>query len=286
MSENQPANATKSALKVRRSLLFVPGSRPERFDKAVAAGADMVCIDLEDAVAPADKQHARDTVLAFLNHQPALPCELGLRMNAVNTEEGQADLAALQARHVKTSFIMVPKVDAAADIAAVTAASGEEASVFPVIESARGLMNANEILASQNVHCALFGGVDFCADVGCAMDWDSLLVARSTLAIASAANDVTLFDVPYLDVKDDTGLIEETTHVRRLGVPARSAIHPAQIDGIHQALAPSAAEIEHAHAIIEAFNAAEGGAALYNGKLIELPVIKTAQRILAIAARQ
>jgi len=260
---------------IPRSLLFVPGNRPERFEKALAFGADLVCIDLEDAVAPQDKDAARAHVVAFLrdNSHPSL----SVRINAPGTEECKADMRAL--KPLNLPFLMIPKVDSVAELETITL----DAPLIPVIESGLAILNAREIMAHDRVRMALFGGGDYSADLGIPMTFEAFHYARSHLAACSAAYDVPVFDVPYLDVHDVEGGEADTRRVADLGLQCRSAIHPKQIAAIHAAYRPTEAAIEEAKAVIAASDAADGNAALYNGKLIEAPILRAAQRVLARA---
>lgn len=261
-----------------RSLLFVPGVRPERFGKALAAGADTVCIDLEDAVPPDGKDAARDAVVTFLREPGAL--KAGVRVNGPSTSEWEADCAALSAVATNVAFIMIPKVEAASQIDRTRAALGQAAPpVWAVIESAEGLMNAWDI-AGAGLAGVLFGGADYSADLGCTMDWDALLFARGALAAACARSGVDLMDVPWLDVGDDAGLAESTRRVKAMGFTGRACIHPTQVATINAAFSPTEAEISRSRRILEAFEVAGGGAALLDGKLIDLPVIRAARRTL------
>jgi citrate lyase subunit beta/citryl-CoA lyase/(S)-citramalyl-CoA lyase len=174
---------------------------------------------------------------------------------------------------------MVPKVDTASEVEGLTV----DAPLMPVLESARAILNANEIMALDVVTLALFGGGDYSADLGIPMTFESFLYARSHLATCAVANDVQLFDVPYLDVHDVEGGTADTARVAALGIPARSAIHPKQIAAIHEALAPSDEEVDQAERLREAYEKSGGNAALHKGKLIEAPMLKSAERILARA---
>ncbi len=260
-----------------RSLLFVPGSRPDRFSKALNAGADLTCIDLEDAVAPQDKASARHAATTFLDATDQL---CGVRINAVETRTGLDDLQALVHAETKPQFVMLPKIEKLEFVELVSQWLGNTIPLVPIIESARGLLAAATVFSHPQVKIALFGGADYSADVGCDLSWEGLYAARTTLLNAAASHQVTLFDVPYIDVKDLAGLADELQRCKALGMRARSAIHPTQIEVIHQALAPSPAEVEEAQNVVQAFATAKGGAALLNGKLIELPVLKAAQRTL------
>ncbi len=243
----------------------------------------MVCIDLEDAVAPDDKAAARRETLTFLAQFADRPGPVGLRVNAVGTPEGEADLAALKGAE-GIDFVMVPKPAGTADIDAVYTAFGRT-GVVPVLESARAIQNVDAIADHPAVVAGIYGAIDLSADIGCDLSWEAHLYARSRCAIAFGAARKILFDVPYLDVTDPEGLARETKRALALGIYARAAIHPAQIAPIHAAYAPSEEEVAQAQRVVDAFEAAQGGVALLDGKLIELPVIKSAQRVLANAKR-
>jgi len=253
-----------------RSLLFVPGSRPDRFDKAARAGADAVCIDLEDAVPPDGKDAAREAAVA------ARDGLFGLRVNAVGTAESEADLDSLAA--AKPVFVMIPKAASAADVAALGAAT--DAPLWPIVESAGGLHAAWEIAAAPGVAGVLFGGADYAADLGCTMEWEPLFHARSVLVAACARAGVELLDVPHLDIADELDLSASTRRIKAMGFTGRACIHPSQIGPVHAVFTPTEAEIARARRILEAFEAAGGGAALLDGKLIEKPLIRAAMRTL------
>ncbi len=264
-----------------RSVLFVPGNRPERFEKACGSGADLVCIDLEDAVGPSDKNEARDVVLNFLSKTEH--SHVGLRINGVQTKEGKADIGALQASDLTLPFLMIPKVADKNEMSDLDEDLSDSLGVFcPIIESAEGLLNAQEILSVGRVNMALFGAVDFSADLDCDLSWDALLHARSILAVAAATHEVTLFDVPHINVRDLDDCETTTRRNKSLGIHARAAIHPAQIERIHAALAPSEAEIEQAEMVIAAYQMAKGDVALLDGKLIEMPLLRKAKRIMSM----
>lgn len=253
-----------------RSLLFVPGSRPDRFDKAAGAGAEAVCIDLEDAVPPDGKEAARVAAVA------ALDGRFGLRVNAVGTTEGEADLTALSGANLV--FVMIPKAVSAADVAVVRAAT--DAPLWPIVESAEGLHAAWAIAAAPGVAGVLFGGADYAADLGCTMEWEPLFHARGVLAAACARAGVELLDVPHLDITDEADLIASTRRIKAMGFTGRACIHPAQIGPVHAVFTPTEAEIARARRVLDAFEAAGGGAALLDGKLIEKPLIRAARRTL------
>lgn len=263
-----------------RSVLFVPGNRPDRFEKACTAGADLVCIDLEDAVGPAEKDDARAQVLTWLAQTPHK--FVSLRINSLDTPQAQADIAALRGAGLTLPFVMVPKVASKSEMNDLDDALPDALGpFFPIIESAKGLLNAEDVFSHGRVKLGMYGAVDYAGDVDCDLAWETHLFARSKLTACAAAHDVLLFDVPHIDVRNLDDCELTTRKARALGIHARSAIHPAQIERIHTALAPSAQEVTHAKRIVAAYEESGGNVVLVDGKFIEAPVVKRAQRILA-----
>jgi citrate lyase beta subunit len=273
-----------SQVSLRRSLLFVPGSRPERFAKAEASGADMVCIDLEDAVIAAEKDSARQAALAHMASAAAV--ERVIRINRVIEPEGQADLDALARATDLPSLVMLPKTESADEVTRAAAAlAGKNVGIIALIESPRGLLNALAIAeAHESVVALMFGGADFSAELGADMSWDALLYARGQLAVVAAAAGVQLIDVPCLALKDEAVLAEETAKIMSLGFTTKSAIHPAQIAVIHQQFMPSAQAVEKAQRIVAASEAVGGGVVNVDGAMVDRPVVLAAERTLALAA--
>jgi len=270
-----------------RSLLFVPAARPDRYDKARGSGADAVCIDLEDAVAPAARAEARSALVRWLDAErspigSAVPL-LGVRVNALTGRDGLEDVLALDPVQHRLDFLMLPKVDDPFAITQLARLLPEVPEVVPLIESPLGVERALALLTGADLRLAMFGGVDYAAEAGVRFGWEGMLGARSRLANAAAAAGVHLFDAPYIDVADLAGLERETALARDLGIPARAAIHPTQIPVIHDALAPGAEALAQAERVLEAFAAAGDGVALLDGRLIEKPVVDAARRTLAAA---
>jgi citrate lyase beta subunit len=260
-----------------RSLLFVPGSRPERFEKALAAGADAVCIDLEDAVAPDAKDEARRAVAAFV--RDGARKGLGVRINGWASDHFAEDCRALKG--LPAAFVMVPKAENPDQLGEARDRLGDGAPpLWPIIESGEGLRQAWEIADAEGVGGVLFGAADYSAEVGCTLEWDSLLYARGKLAAAAARAGAELLDVPYLDVQDTAGLAVSTRKAKALGFTGRACIHPTQVAAVNDVFTPSPEETDRARRVVAAFEAAGGGAALLDGKLIELPVIRAARRTL------
>ena len=264
-----------------RSLLFVPGDRPDRFGKAVAAGPDGVIIDLEDAVLPAAKAQARTETLAWLGAWRGRG--LGLRINSPRTAVGCADLAALASSGAtaRADFIIVPKADTAVDLEIVAEAIGRKIPLIAIMESGRALSNVHEI-ARQAAGGVLFGGVDYSASLGANVaDWDAMLTARGLIAAACGAAGVPAYDVPFLDTSDTDGLAATTRKAMAMGFSGRACIHPGQVAAVNAAFTPTEAEVSEARAILAAMEAAGGGVALHKGKMIDRPVVLAAERILA-----
>jgi citrate lyase beta subunit len=270
-------------MKTFRSLLFVPGIRPERFAKAIASGADAVCIDLEDAVPPHEKAAAREAVLSFINAMPTdRACDIGVRINPLGTEEGQNDIDAFCASAFVPDFIMVPKAVSGPDLGALPAAVGEpNVPIWAVVETVEGLLNTVSIAKACSLTGGiLFGGADFSAEIGTTMAWEPLLYARSRLAVEARIAPLSLLDVPYLDVANAGGLREECERVLALGYNGKACIHPGQIAIVNDVFSPSAALIEWAKRVGQAQVDSQGGAVLLDGKLLDAPVYLRAQRIL------
>ncbi|WP_160153445.1 CoA ester lyase [Microbulbifer sp. ALW1] len=268
-----------------RSLLFVPGHRPERFAKALASGADLVCIDLEDAVPLQEKVSAREAVRAFLATCSQADLQrLVIRVSAANGEHCNLDLKVL-ADCPRPAFFMLAKTESPQQLSYVSAAlaTGPQRWIG-LIESPRGLLNADAICASQALSAVMFGGGDYAAELGATFAWEPLLIARSQLAMVAAAHNLPCIDVPYLDIQNPAGLSEETRRVCALGYSAKAAIHPCQLEAIHLALAPTEAEVQGAKKIIDAFVAADGGAVTVDGRMVDQPIVESARRLLARVA--
>ncbi len=276
--------------RLRRSLLFVPGARPERFDKAVATGVDMVCIDLEDATLPNEKDEARAAAFDYIRnyqskHGENAP-ELVLRINSPRTVYGLKDLTALiEAEDLPPLTIMLPKTGAATDVEMVDGLlANKDINLIALMETAQGIDAASDIAqASERVSGLMLGGADLSAELRAELTWDPMLYSRSKLAMAASIRQIDLIDVPFLDVKDSEGLDEESLRVKSLGFTCKAAIHPAQVDIITRAFTPSEKEIKKARKILLAFDECGGGALLVDGKLVDRPVLLAAERIVAAA---
>jgi len=276
-----------------RALLFTPGNRPDRFAKAAATGADALILDLEDAVAAPAKDDARATVVAHFRgdfRAGLAPHQLkGLRVNNIHTPAGVRDLDALVSSGVAPDFVLLPKVESAFEVRlyARHLEGGQAGIAFGcLIESARGLEAAMEIAqADPRVRVLAFGGVDLAADLRAELAWEPLLYGRSRLVQAAASAGLGLLDVPHLALDDEAALAAECARVKALGFTSKLAIHPKQVAPILAAFTPTAAEIDRAARMVAALEQAGGNAVEFEGKMLEGPVVKAAQRVLALARR-
>lgn len=269
----------------RRCLLFVPGSRPERYAKAIATDADQVCIDLEDAVAPADKDSAREAVLAFLADAPAARSEIGLRLNPVTGDLGRRDLQALAASQAQPAFVMLPKVESADEVRSVADACGRRIPVIAQIETPKGLLDARAIAAAgEDLQALMFGGFDFIVALRGRACADSFQLPRAQLAVVAAEAGIGCIDVPFLEIQDEAGLLAETERMLALGFTGKAAIHPAQVAPIQQCYLPTQAELDRARRVVQALADSGGEAIQLDGKLVDRPIEIAAQRALALGA--
>lgn len=260
------------------SLLFVPGSKPERTAKALASAARVVCIDLEDSVPASDKATARAAALAALG---AGDRRLALRINGIKTRAGLEDLLALVNANISPPLLLIPMVESATEIAIVVAAfSGNAPPIVPLIETVKGLRAAHEIAAALGVGAMMFGGGDFAAELGVALAWEPLLAARGNFILACAGAGIAAIDVPFIGLEDQQGLIAETRAAKQLGFAGKAAIHPAQVDAINTVMLPTAEEIAEAQEAVQIFAAANGAAVRFKGRMLELPIMRRYQRIL------
>lgn len=259
-----------------RTLLFVPGSRPDRFDKAVAAGADLVVIDLEDAVPEESKESAREAVAGWLaqaEHGAAV------RVNGTATEHFGADLTAL-AGAPGLAAVVVPMAD---DPAALTRAHEETGvPVVALIETATGIVRAAELAAVPGVVRLAFGHLDFAADIGSDTGHDAMLMARSTLVVASrAAGLAGPVDGVTTDLDDPAVATADASRAAGLGFAGKLCIHPRQVETVNAAFAPSAEELSWARRVLAVAAEAGSGAVRVDGQMVDAPVLIRARQLLS-----
>ena len=270
-----------------RSWLFTPATRPDRFAKASEAGADVAILDLEDAVAPADKAHARTIALNYLEGGSAEGALHALRINGLDTLAGVSDLDALLRSPAAPDLLVLPKTETAGHLQILDrllTAAGKDTGLIGLIESARGLAAVEAIAAATpRVSGLMLGAADMAADLGAVTAWEPLAFARSRLVAACALAGVTPIDSPFFDLHDETGLEQEVAATVALGFGAKAAIHPSQIDAINAALTPGAEAVDKARAIL-AENAK--GVGTVDGQMIDEAVARKARRTVAAAGIQ
>ena len=276
--------------RARRSLIFAPADRPALFPKALACGADQVCLELEDGV-PRGKAAARTDALAFFADTPpdGGPERL-LRVNSPRGVEGLRDLVAVRDSAAPPPALMVPKVESPEEVRLLADLFGDgpHAGVrfHIVIETNAALEAAHEIArASPRIDSLAFGAIDMAAELRVAVAWAPLLYARQRLVNAAAGAGIDLLDAPSLELDDAAGLANEARRSRDLGFTGKAAIHPRQIPAINAVFTPDEASVARARAAIAASEAAGGGLAVLDGKLIEPPVLRAMRRIVAVAER-
>ncbi|MDH0893416.1 MULTISPECIES: CoA ester lyase [unclassified Pseudomonas] len=259
-----------------RSALFVPGSRPERFAKALASGADAVIVDFEDAVEEALKADARDHLRAYLDAEAG--ARVWVRVNMAGHAQHAADLELC--RHPGVLGVLLPKAESAEQVARV-AALGKP--VMPIVESARGLAELPAIATVAGVERLTFGGLDLGLDLGLAAGTPAagrlLDQARFALLLQSRLADLAPpLDTVFPDIDDVEGLARFARDAGDMGFAGMLCIHPSQVAVVHAALAPSEAELDWARRVLA--GAGAGGAYQLDGQMIDAPVIARARRLL------
>jgi citrate lyase beta subunit len=281
---------SESTIRPRRSLLFVPGLRPDRYAKALDAGADIVCVDLEDAVALDRKDEGRELTMPLFAQDSHPHVERMVRINSITTLHGLKDLQAILQSLSPPPSLMIPKVKSAEEVqlldSILSTALTQRIRFCVIIETNQGLERAMEIAkASDRIDSIILGGVDMSADLRCQKAWEPLLYARSRLVHAAASAGIDLLDVPYLNLDDLDGLRAEAQACARLGFTGKASIHPNQLAIIHEAFTPTPEQIARAKKCVAAFEQSPTGLVVVDNELMELPVIRSMKRILAIAER-
>lgn len=259
-----------------RSLLFLPASRPGAIAKARQAGADLVILDLEDSVKPEDKEMARRAAVEAA--AKPWPVPLAIRVNGVGSEWHSEDLAAIAGS--KADLVVLPRVESAADAAAVRQACGRP--LIAMIETAKGVLTSAEI--AREAAGLLMGTNDLANNLRLlpSRDRAAMLVALQTVVLSARATGVAVFDGVFNGLDDEEGLAAECREGRSLGFDGKSLIHPKQIASCHAAFASSEGEIARAERLIAA---ATGGAERFEGEMIERMHVEAAKRLLERSTR-
>lgn len=282
---------------MRRSMLFLPGNTPNIIVNGEILGADAVILDLEDAVAPGEKDSARVLVRNAIGRMGFGRCEVIVRINSTDTAFWKKDLDAIMP--VRPSLIMPPKTGCAEDVRRVDAYMTEVEQqlglpqggigLIPLIETALGVENAYQIAsASPRVKAIFLGGEDLTADLQCKRTkaGSEIFYARSRMVCAARAAGVDVYDTPFTDVNDDEGIYDDARLAKSLGFTGKSAISPRHVGAINEVFSPSEAEIDYAYEVMEAIRIGKEqgkGAVALRGKMIDAPIVARAQQTIAAA---
>jgi citrate lyase beta subunit len=278
----------------RRALLYMPGDDRRKIEKATTLGVDCVCMDMEDGVAITRKSEARAVIAQAMKDLDFGKSERCIRINSVGSGFEKYDLAAAVATN--PDAVVVPKIETAQQLRSISEyiEMYELASKMKIgtirmlvgVETARGILNLKEIAeADRRLEAIIFGAEDYAASVGATRTRESteVLYARSAVVMACAANELQAIDMVYIDFRDAEGLRAEADQGAQLGFSGKQIIHPNQVAPVQEAFTPSGEAIEYAQRVVATFAASqkEGrGAFALDGKMIDMPLLKNAQKVL------
>lgn len=281
-------------MRSRRALLYMPGDDRRKIEKATTLGVDCICMDLEDGTAVNKKAEARKVIAQAMRELDFGKSERCIRINSVDSGFEKDDLPAALAARPDT--IVLPKVESAEQVGWVSGEieSYELSNGLPVggirllagLETAKGVLNLKEIAgADKRLEALIFGGEDFAASVGATRSSAAteLLYARQAVVTVCAAYEIQAIDIVYIDFRDTEGLRQEAFQGADWGFVGKQIIHPNQVDPVQEAFTPSEDAIDYARRVVETFEASqkEGkGAYALDGKMIDLPLLKSAQNVL------
>lgn len=282
---------------MRRSLLFLPGNNPNMIINASYLGSDAVIFDLEDAVAPAEKDAARILVRNTLRYTDLSGCDVIVRINSVDTGYWKSDIDTILPE--KPDVILLPKASPPDDVLKVDAYMSEiekksglengTVALMPLIETALGVENAYAIASATKRVCGLFlGAEDLTADLRCkrTKEGREIEYARQRLVVAARAAGVEVYDTPFTDVNDDDGIVTDAALAKSLGFTGKASISPRHVEFINNAFSPTLDEINYAYDVLAAIELAKkqgkGAVSLY-GKMIDAPIVARAMQTIAMA---
>ena len=284
-------------MELLRSLVFVPGNRANMWERATSFPADGIMVDLEDSVPPDEKVNARNLATEWVPKLRSAGHRVMVRVNALDTGLIRDELAAVVGPDL--DGVSIGKAETPQDmrdadilISSLEAAAGMEpgrVKIIPWIENARAIVNAYQIAtATDRIIAVAFGAEDYTDDMGLERSdaGEEIYYPRAAVAVAARAARVEALDGPYVLFRDPDGLRQDAGQARKLGLTGKFAIHPAQIDIINEVFSPSEEELAYARKVVEAWNQAETtgrGSADLDGRMIDVPVIKRAQNLLALA---
>lgn len=282
---------------MRRSMLFLPGNTPNMLVNGAFLGADAVILDLEDAVAPSEKDAARVLVRNTIRYMDFRGCEVIVRINAVDSDFWQADLDEILPQ--KPDLILLPKSSSAQDVLAADAYIGQKEAalgfapntvrLMPLIETALGVENAFSIASACPRVAALFlGAEDLTADLRCQRTkaGREIEYARTRLVVAARAANVDVYDTPFTDVNDDEGIQTDAAYAKALGFTGKASISPRHVEVINRVFSPTQKEIDYAYEVMDAIRLAKEqgrGAIALRGKMIDAPIVARAEQTIAAA---
>jgi (S)-citramalyl-CoA lyase len=263
-----------------KSILFVPANKIELLPKAFAKQPDIVLLDLEDAVSLQEKDAAREKAIAYLSANE-IPANLALRINAISSSEGLADILALKKAKIQLKLMFLAKVESYAELEIYSQHLKNQCEkVIPFIESTKAFLNLTEIAKHPFLAGLTIGGADLCKETGMASTWENLQFYRNLLIMNCVANNIWAIDTPYFDFKNIEGLQIEGEKLKNMGFVGKLAIHPSQVEILNKTFAPSEMEIEKAKKVIAAFEAAGGNVCQLEGEMIDYPIYWRAKRLL------
>ena len=282
---------------MRRSMLFLPGNTPNMLINGSCLGADAVIFDLEDAVAPAEKDAARILVRNTMRYMDFRGCEIIVRINSIDTPYWKADLDQILPQ--QPGLIMLPKTGTARDVLEVDAyitqveerlgLAPNTVGLMPLLETALGVENAFAIAgASKRVRALFLGAEDLTADLRCrrTKEGREIEYARTRLVVAARAAGVDVYDTPFTDVNDDEGIRRDAALAKALGFTGKASISPRHVEVINEVFSPSQREIDYAYEVMDAIALAKEqgrGAIALHGKMIDAPIVARAQQTIDMA---
>ncbi|CAM5596658.1 CoA ester lyase OS=Streptomyces tendae OX=1932 GN=GUR47_01160 PE=4 SV=1 [Streptomyces tendae] len=270
-----------------RAWIITPGLHTDRFAGAQQSGAAVAVVDIEDSVAPADKQTARTASEAFFA-LPDPPCTLGIRMNSLTTLDGIKDLAALAAYTARPDLIVIPKVESDRDIELVAAAldtNDYTPDIWALIESPRAFTTLPAIMRAPRLGGVIFGSADYAASVSCGLGWEALHYARSALINAATAANLPAIDAPTWNLDDPGILRRDAERAKELGFYGKGCVHPRHVQVINDVFTPTADEITQARAVVAAADASGGTVTTVDGQMRGTPFFNRARALVAEADR-
>ncbi len=278
----------------RRALLYMPGDDRRKIEKATTLGVDCICMDMEDGVAITRKIDARAIIAQAMKELIFGDSEKCIRINSIGSGLESYDLVAALATNPDT--IIVPKIESAEQVKWVSdhiekyeLSSNKDTGIVHLlvgVETAKGILNLKEIAeADGRLEAIIFGAEDYAASIGArrTKEGTEVLYARQAVVTACAANDLQAIDMVFIDFRDEAGLRAEAEQGAGFGFSGKQIIHPNQVPAVQEAFTPSADAIEYAKRIIETFESSqrEGkGAYALDGKMIDMPLLKNAQKVL------